>query len=55
MLAQIRYIWRNEDGEERITGSVPVNAGRNMFGGSYTPEYQRVVLIPVEDQENSDE
>jgi hypothetical protein len=52
MTARIRYICCDEDGEERITRFVPVNACRNMFGGSYTPEYQCVVLIPVEDKDN---
>lgn len=46
----IRYYWCDEDGNEQISRQPPVEAERSPFGGTYTPNYRRVVLIEVEDE-----
>lgn len=51
MKGKIRYIWNDEDGNERITKQEPQDACRSMMGGTYTPEYRKVVLIEVDEAE----
>ena len=53
MKGKIRYIWHDEDGEEHITKQEPRDACRSMMGGgTYTPDYRKVVLIEVEEAED---
>lgn len=49
MINKIRYIWEDEDGNEKISKYPPINAYRGMMGGTYTPNYRKVVLMEVED------
>lgn len=50
MKGNIRYIWLDEDGNERITKQKPRDACRSMMGGTYTPYYRKVVLIEVDEE-----
>lgn len=49
MKGKIRYIWNDEDGNEHITKQEPLDACRSIMGGTYTPDYRKVVLIEVEE------
>lgn len=50
MKGRIRYIWIDQDGSEHITKQEPRDACRSMMGGTYTPDYLKVVLIEVEEE-----
>lgn len=49
-MARIYYRWVDSEGEERITRKPPEPI-QSCWGGTYTPEYTRVVVIPVEDND----
>lgn len=53
MKGKIRYIWKDEYGEEHITKQEPRDACCSMMGGVYTPDYHKVVLIEVEEDEDA--
>lgn len=50
MEAKIRYIWLDEEDNERISKNPPINECRSPFGGLYTPHYEKVVLITVKEE-----
>lgn len=51
MNGKIRYIWNDEDGEERISKQKPTDMCRSPMGGFYTPDYRKVVVIEIEEEE----
>lgn len=50
-MGKIRYIWYDVDEEERITKEPPEPI-RGLMGGWYTPNYRRVMVIEIENEEN---
>lgn len=50
-MGKIRYIWLDVDNEEHITKEPP-RPIPSIMGGWYTPDYRRVVIIEIEDEEN---
>lgn len=48
MTAKIRYLWKDDDGNEQISKDQPIEAARWMMG-AYTPNYRKVVIIEIED------
>lgn len=46
----LRYIWLDDEGNENISKEPPLNLCRSAFGGFYTPEYKKVLLIPIKDE-----
>jgi hypothetical protein len=48
-MGKIRYIWTDEDGNERVSKEPPINACRSMMGGNYTPPYKKAVFFEVEE------
>lgn len=49
MTGKIRYIWTDEDGNERVSKEPPTDECRSPFGGHYTPDYKKVVFFEVEE------
>jgi hypothetical protein len=49
-MARIYYRWQDSDGEEHITRNPP-EPQQSCMGGTYTPKYTRVVVIPVAEDE----
>lgn len=49
-MACIYYRWTDSDGEEHITRKPP-EPMQSYWGGTYTPEYTRVIVIPVAEDE----
>ena len=50
-MGKIRYIWYDVNKEERITKEPPEPI-RLIMGGWYTPNYRRVMVIEIENEEN---
>jgi hypothetical protein len=50
-MGKIRYIWLDANDEEHITKEPP-DPIQGCMGGWYTPDYRRVMIIEIEDEEN---
>lgn len=49
MEAEVFYIWTDDDGLDRISKDCPADICFGMFGNKYTPDYKKVVVIPLKE------